>query len=123
MRSCLFASIVIAAWCPPISCFAGDLINLKIAKAEKFHDPRNALPVINVRVSDSDSHLFADWTSRHVGAKLNVMIDGRVVSEPRLMSPITGGSLQVSGLPEDEIDALIPKLLSGRSTVAIDTPE
>jgi hypothetical protein len=29
----------------------------------------------------------------------------------------------VSGLPEDEIDALIPKLLSGRSTVAIDTPE
>jgi preprotein translocase subunit SecD len=123
MRAGLFASIVISALCLPLSCFAGDLINLKIIKAEKSYDSTNALPVLNMRLGDSDSHLFGDWTLRHVGVKCSIMIDGRVVSEPRLYGPITGGSLQVSGLPENEIDALIPKLLNGRSTVAIDTQE
>jgi preprotein translocase subunit SecD len=123
MKSDLFAAIVIAASCLPLSCFAGDLINLKIVKAEKSYDGRSALPVLNMRLGDNDSHLFGDWTLRHVGAKCSIMIDGRVVSEPRLYSAITGGSLQVSGLPENEIDALIQKLLNGRSTVAIDAQE
>jgi preprotein translocase subunit SecD len=123
MRAGLFASIAISALCLPLSCFAGDLINLKIVKAEKSYDAGNASLALYMRLSDSDSRLFGDWTLRHVGVKLNIMIDGRVVSEPRLLSPIMGGSLQVSGLPESEIDALIPKLLNGRSTVAIDTQE
>ena len=123
MRSCLFASMAILVSCLPLSCFAGDLINLKIVKAEKSFDGRSALPVLNMRLGDSDSHLFGEWSLRHVGAKLAIMIDGRVVSEPRLYSAITGGSLQVSGMRENEIDALIPKLLDGRSTVAIDTQE
>ena len=123
MKSDLFAAIAIAALCLPVSCFAGDLINLKVVKAEKSYDATNALPMLNMRLGDSDSHLFGEWSSRHVGAKLAIMIDGRVVSEPRLYSPITGGALQVSGLPESEIDALIPKLLNGRSTVAIDTKD
>ena len=123
MRSCLFASMAILVSCLPLSCFAGDLINLKIVKAEKSYDAGNALPVLNMRLGDSDSHLFGEWSLRHVGAKLAIMIDGRVVSEPRLYSAITGGSLQVSGMRENEIDALIPKLLDGRSTVAIDTQE
>ena len=120
MRSYFFATIAIAASCLPGAGFAGDLINLKIARAEKGHDPRNATPVLDIRLNDGDSRLFGDWSSRHVGAKISIMIDGRVVSEPVLMSPITGGSLQVSGMPENDIDALIPKLLSGRSTVAVD---
>ena len=123
MKSDLFASMAILASCLPLSCFAGDLINLKIVKAEKSYDGRSALPVLNMRLGDNDSHLFGDWTLRHVGAKCSIMIDGRVVSEPRLYSAITGGSLQVSGLPENEIDALIQKLLNGRSTVAIDAQE
>jgi preprotein translocase subunit SecD len=122
VRSCFIASIAIAASCLPLSCFAGDLINLKIVKAEKGFDQRPVV-VLNMRLSESDSRLFGEWTLRHVGAKVSIMIDGRVVSEPRLLSPITGGSLQVSGLAESEIDALIPKLLNGRSTVAIDTQE
>jgi preprotein translocase subunit SecD len=123
MRSRLFVSIALLASCLPFPCFAGDLINLKIVKAEKTFGGASAEVALNMRLNDSDSHLFGEWTSRHVGAKLAIMIDGRVVSEPRLMSPITGGSLQVSGMPENEIDALIPKLLSGRSTVAIDAQE
>jgi preprotein translocase subunit SecD len=123
MRSRLFASIAILGVCLPVACLAGDLINLKIVKAEKTFGAGSAEPALNMRLADRDSHLFGEWTSRHVGAKLSIMIDGRVVSEPRLMSPITGGSLQVGGMQENEIDALIPKLLSGRSTVAIDAQE
>jgi hypothetical protein len=123
MKLDLFAAIVIAASCLPLSCFAGDLINLKIVKAEKTFDGRSALPVLNMSLGDSDTHLFGEWSLRHVGAKLAIMIEGRVVSEPRLYSAIMGGSLQVSGLPENAIDALIPKLLDGRSTVAIDTQD
>ena len=123
MRSCLLASIAIWASCLPVSCFAGDLINLKIVKAEKSVDAGNAMPALNMRLGDNDSRLFGEWTLRHVGAKVSIMIDGRVVSEPRLMSAINGGSLQVNGLPEKEIDALIPKLLDGRSTVAIDAKD
>jgi preprotein translocase subunit SecD len=123
MRSYCFATIVIGASCLSGVCFAGDLINLKIAKAEKSHDPRSDVPVLNIRLSDSDSHSFGDWTSRHVGAKISLMIDGRVVNQSVLRGPITGGSLQVSGMPENDIDALVPKLLNGRSTVAVDAQE
>ena len=123
MRSRLFASIASLVLCLPVACFAGDLINLKIVKAERSVDAGNAMPALNMRLGDNDSRLFGEWTLRHVGAKVSIMIDGRVVSEPRLYSAITGGSLQVSGMRENEIDALIPKLLDGRSTVAIDTQE
>jgi len=48
------------------------------------------------------------------------MIDGRVISEPYLPGPIDGGSFLVIGPTAQEIDALIPRLLDGRSVVSVD---
>jgi hypothetical protein len=73
-----------------------------------------------LRLTDSGRPSFAAWTARHLGRKVRIMIDGGVISEPYLPGPIDGGSFLVIGPTAQEIDALIPRLLDGRSVVSVD---
>jgi preprotein translocase subunit SecD len=101
-------------------CFAGDLLTLKVIAATQFIYPGHSEPMLDIRIDEDSSRLFAKWTSRHIGEKINCLIDGRAVSQPRLMEAITGGSLQIGGMSADEIKTLIPKLLEGRSVFAVE---
>jgi preprotein translocase subunit SecD len=121
MKRNLSALIVIWTALLSPSCFAGDLLGLKIIKAERGRviGDNNDTP-LNVRLDDQSGRQFAQWTSRHIGEKVDLLIDGRVVMQPRLLSPITGGSLQIRAISRDEVDALIPKLLDGRSVLSVE---
>lgn len=52
--------------------------------------------VLQVTLADA-SAAFAELTSRSVGVRLQIRIEGQVVSEPMIHEPITGGQLQISG--------------------------
>ena len=40
---------------------------------------------------------FAAFTGRHVGETIDLRVDGEVLMSPRLMEPIAGGMIMVSG--------------------------
>ena len=48
--------------------------------------------------------LLHQETERRVGKPLRVQLDGRVIMEPVVLEPITGGSIQLQSVREDEFD-------------------
>jgi hypothetical protein len=123
MKSRIIGLIVVWTSCLASHCFAGDLLNLSVASASRGVEPTVAVPALDLRLSDSDRSSFAAWTARHVGRKVRIMIGGRVIRELYLPEPIDGGSFLVIGPTVQEIDALIPRLLDGRSAVAVDVKD
>jgi preprotein translocase subunit SecD len=113
------AALALALSLPSV-CFAGDLLTLKVVSAAQFVYPGHSELMLTIRIDDDSSRLFAKWTARHVDEKINCLIDGKVVSEPRLFVPITGGSLQIGGLSADEIKTLTRRLINGRSVFAVE---
>ena len=60
---------------------------------------RDELGQFNVafELTDEGAKLFGDYTSEHVGDFLAIVLDKRVLSIPRINSPITGGSGVITG--------------------------
>ena len=57
-----------------------------------------------VRLRPEAARQFARWTAGHVGEKLAIRLDGRILSEPVVNEPILGGTAQISG-PFEDVDA------------------
>lgn len=53
--------------------------------------------VLNLELPDDTAAIFGKWTSENIGEQLAIVVDGEVVSAPRIMSAITGGALQIAG--------------------------
>lgn len=67
-----------------------------IVSAEMGFSP-NGMPLVNVTLSpDAKSRLY-DLTRANVGNQLPLLVDGIVLSNPKVMEPIEGGQFQVSG--------------------------
>ncbi len=54
-------------------------------------------PAIDFRFNGSGTQKFAEATSQNVGHRFAIILDGRVVSAPNIINPITGGSGQITG--------------------------
>jgi preprotein translocase subunit SecD len=122
MKSTAIASLVILALLSPTYSFAADPLTLEVASAQRGHDLNDQI-VLDVRLSDNSRRLFASWTGRHVNKTVHVLIDGRVVSTPRLVGEITGGVLEVIGPSRDEINAWIGRLTDGRSVLSVESED
>ncbi|MBC6450991.1 SecDF P1 head subdomain-containing protein [Actinokineospora xionganensis] len=53
--------------------------------------------VLTIELPEDTAAIFAKWTGEHVGEQLAIVVDGEVVSAPKIMSAITGGTLQIAG--------------------------
>ena len=58
---------------------------------------QNNQPVVSLRFDASGSRKFGDLTSKNVGKRFAIVLDGEVISAPVIREPITGGSGQISG--------------------------
>ena len=65
--------------------------------AQPGFDQRSGEPVVNFRFNIRGAQKFGDVTSRNVGKLFAIVLDNKVVSAPRILTPITGGSGQISG--------------------------
>ncbi len=54
-------------------------------------------PVVNVTFNSDGKDLFANLTKAHVGEKLAIFLDGRLISDPVIREPILGGTATISG--------------------------
>ena len=68
-----------------------------LTDAQPGFDQRTSEPVVNFRFNLRGGQKFADVTQRNVGKPFAIVLDNKVISAPRIISPITGGSGQISG--------------------------
>jgi preprotein translocase subunit SecD len=70
----------------------GDLID-----AQAGFDQQTNEPIVNFRFNIRGAQRFGQATTENVGRPLAIVLDNEVISAPRILSPITGGSGQISG--------------------------
>ena len=68
-----------------------------LTDAQPGFDPRTSEPVVNFRFNLRGGQRFGQVTSENVGRPFAIVLDGKVISAPRILGPITGGSGQISG--------------------------
>jgi protein-export membrane protein SecD len=54
-------------------------------------------PAVNFRFDTTGARRFGDYTRQNVGRIFAIVLDGEVISAPRIISAITGGSGQITG--------------------------
>ena len=65
--------------------------------AQPGFDPLSSAPMVNFRFNGRGRQQLAAVTTENVGRVLAIVLNGEVVSAPRIMGPITGGWGQISG--------------------------
>jgi preprotein translocase subunit SecD len=68
-----------------------------LTSAEPGFDSQTREPVVNFRFNLKGAQRFGRVTMENVGKPFAIVLDGKVISAPRIISPITGGSGQISG--------------------------
>jgi SecD/SecF fusion protein len=68
-----------------------------LTDAQPGFDPRTQEPIVNFRFNIRGGQRFGEVTAENVGKLFAIILDGKVISAPRILSPITGGSGQISG--------------------------
>ncbi|QBR70760.1 protein translocase subunit SecD [Beijerinckiaceae bacterium] len=68
-----------------------------LTDAQPGFDSRTQEPIVNFRFNIRGGQKFGEVTSENVGKLFAIILDGKVISAPRILGPITGGSGQISG--------------------------
>lgn len=68
-----------------------------LTDAQPGFDSRTNEPVVNFRFNIRGGKRFGEVTTLNVGKLFAIILDNKVISAPRILSPITGGSGQISG--------------------------
>ena len=72
---------------------AGEMLN----RASQGNSQQTGQAIVNFEFNNEGSRRFADATSRNIGRRFAIILDGRVISAPRINSAITGGSGFIEG--------------------------
>ncbi len=68
-----------------------------LTSAEPGFDQRSGQPIVNFRFNVNAARKFGQVTTENVGKPFAIILDNRIISAPRILQPITGGSGQISG--------------------------
>lgn len=100
---------------------AAEPILIEIESAEVSFHGRTSEPMVAFRMTEASQRLFAEFTSKNVGRKAEIRVDGRALSAPVIREPILGGSGQISaGFKLDEAKELADRLSSGRAKMEVE---
>ncbi len=80
--------------------------------------------VVNLEFSDEGAKKFADLTTKNVGRRIAILLDGEVLTNPNVREPITGGRAEITGQESQEEAHRIAMLLrSGALPVKVNIIE
>ncbi len=68
-----------------------------LTDAQPGFDQRSGEPVVNFRFNLRGGQQFGQVTAENVGKPFAIVLDNQIVSDPRILGAITGGSGQISG--------------------------
>lgn len=81
-------------------------------------------PAIGFRFDGEGARKFGEATSQNIGRPFAIILDGKVVSAPRIISAITGGSGQITGnFTVQEASELVNVLNGGALTAPLNIEE
>jgi preprotein translocase subunit SecD len=93
-------------------------LQIEIASAKQDYDPHNHAPVISFVMTPSSARAFAEFTTKSLGRKIAIRIDGRVVMTLVIREPILGGAGQIAGnLTVERAREIAAGLASGTSKI------
>lgn len=75
----------------------GGISGDKLTGAQQSFDPQDNQPVVNIQFDGEGGQRFARMTQQNTGKLFAIILDGQVISAPRINEPILGGSSQISG--------------------------
>jgi protein-export membrane protein SecD len=73
------------------------LTGKNIKTAEVIFDPQTQQPQVGVSFDDEGKQRFADFTKNNIGETLYILLDGDVISAPRINQEIPNGQATISG--------------------------
>lgn len=68
-----------------------------LTDARQAFDPQGGGAVVTFRFNGQGAKRFGDATTQNVGRRFAIVLDGKVISAPTIINPITGGSGQITG--------------------------
>lgn len=88
--------------------------SLTVVAAKVEADKLTSQPVLAIRIAKESSVVLARLTRGNIGRKVELRVDGKVLSAPVIREPILGTELQISGDgTAADFDAIAKRLLSG----------
>ncbi|MGO9740055.1 MAG: protein translocase subunit SecD [Roseiarcus sp.] len=85
-----------------------------LTNAQPGFDQRTGEPDVSFNFNFRGAQRFGQVTTENVGRPFAIVLDGKVISAPRILGPITGGSGQITGnFTVQEADRLAVLLRSG----------
>jgi preprotein translocase subunit SecD len=104
-----------------IGVVAADPLMLEIVRATAGLDQRTRKPVINIALTDASKRAFAQFTSGRVGSKMELRVNGQVLSRAVLREPLVADSFQISGdFSADETSAMAGRLSTPGARIEIE---
>jgi preprotein translocase subunit SecD len=92
-----------------------------VVKAEASFDATTKEPIVVIYMSPRSGRMFHELTTKNLGRRLLLRIDGEVVMEPVIREPVMGGSVQVSGnFTIAEVTRLAERLSNGEAKVEVE---
>lgn len=96
------------------------LTGKQLKRASLQFDQQTGVPQILLQFDAEGTKLFADLTSRNVGKRIAIFLDGQVLSAPTVQNAITNGQAVITGqFAVSEARELVTRLNSGALPVPI----
>jgi preprotein translocase subunit SecD len=95
------------------------LTGKNIKTAQVIFDPQTQQPQVAVSFDDEGKQRFADFTKNNIGEILYILLDGDVISAPRINQEIPNGQATISG---DFTAASAKELVDGLNAGALPVP-
>jgi preprotein translocase subunit SecD len=92
----LFRACVIALLLGFSAPVMAEPISIEVANAEPAFDLRTNMPIVTFRMTEASGRLFAEFTVKNVGRKVDIRIDGKTVTSPVIREPLLQGTGQIS---------------------------
>ena len=96
----------------------------KDLKDSKASVDQSGQPVVALQFNDEGAKKFGELTAANVGKQIAILLDGEVLTAPRVNEPITGGNAQITGSKDaQEAEHLAILLRSGSLPVKLEIVE
>jgi len=98
----------------------GGLRGERLTGAQAGVDPQDNMPVVDIQFDSQGGAVFADLSTKNVGQRFAIILDGEVLSTPYFREPILGGAAQISGgFTTETANSLAIQLRSGALPVEL----
>jgi preprotein translocase subunit SecD len=101
----------------PATASAGETVELHVQHASIVLDSVGQ-KAMQLELTPQSRDDFAAFTGKHVGETIDLSVDGEVLMSPRLMEPIAGGKIMVSGsFARGELEKIAKRISEAQAKV------